>query len=263
MGLPIGELPVTGTYTPALVALSVLVAVFVSYTALSLSSRVAQARTSSSSGLWLAGGAIAMGAGIWSMHFIGMLAFSLPIQLSYDVLLTVASLVIAVAISGFALWVASSPEMNLTYYIIAAIMMGVGISAMHYTGMASIQIRPMITYEMDLLLASIGIAIVASFAALVLFFQLRNAASLGMKLARVAAAFVMGAAIAGMHYTGMAASKFDARSICTTTGGVDAEGLAVSIGGVAIAVLLITSFVLFYDARSRARAPVVRSLRRT
>ena len=249
----------TGTYAPTLVLLSVLVAVFVSFTALNLSSRVALARDSSSSGLWLSGGAFAMGTGIWSMHFIGMLAFSLPIDLAYDVVLTVASLIIAIAISGFALWVASSPEMNLTYYIVAAILMGIGISAMHYTGMASIQIRPLITYELDLMLASIGIAITASFAALWLFFQLRNGASFGMKLARVAAACVMGLAISGMHYTGMAASQFDARSICTTSTGISAEGLAPLIGSVAVAMLSITTFVLIYDARNRLRSPARRS----
>jgi NO-binding membrane sensor protein with MHYT domain len=203
-----------------------------------------------------------MGTGIWSMHFIGMLAFSLPIPLAYDILLTAMSLIIAIAISGFALWVASSPEMNLTYYIIAAIMMGIGISAMHYTGMASIQIRPMVTYEIGLVIASVAIAITASFVALWLFFHLRDAASLGMQLARVGAAFVMGFAIAGMHYTAMAASQFSARSICTTSTGVSADGLAALVGSVALALLAITTFVLIFDSRGRSQAPVRQADRR-
>ena len=96
----------TGTYNPWLVCLSVFVAILVSYTALNLAIRVSSANRRSAR-LWLAGGAIAMGGGIWSMHFIGMLAFSLPVPLAYDVTITVVSLVIAIAISGFALWIAS------------------------------------------------------------------------------------------------------------------------------------------------------------
>ena len=111
-----------GTYNTWLVSLSIVVAIFVSYTALSLSARVAKAKSGAdNTGLWVAGGALAMGCGIWSMHFIGMLAFSLPIPLQYDLGLTIASLVIAIAISGFALSVASSPELTLTQLSFAAL----------------------------------------------------------------------------------------------------------------------------------------------
>jgi diguanylate cyclase len=151
-----------------------------------------------------------MGCGIWSMHFIGMLAFSLPIPLAYDTAKTLISLGIAIAISGFALAIASRPQINLRQLIVSAVIMGLGISAMHYSGMSAIQLVPMITYEPDLLLASIGIAVVASFAALWLFFRLRRGRSWQMRLARCGAAIVMGLAISGMHYTGMAASKFAA-----------------------------------------------------
>ena len=91
-----------GTYNLWLVALSIGVAVFVSHTALSLSARVARTNGASSTRLWLAGGATAMGCGIWSMHFIGMLAFSLPIALAYDIPTTLVSLFIAIITSGFA-----------------------------------------------------------------------------------------------------------------------------------------------------------------
>jgi diguanylate cyclase len=238
-----------GTYTPWLVLLSILVAIFVSHTALSLSSRVAQAKNSSSSGLWLTGGAIAMGTGIWSMHFVGMLAFSLPIQLSYDAMLTLASLIIAIFISGFALWVASSPEINTGYFVFAGVLLGLGISAMHYTGMAAIEIQPIVTYEMSLVLASVGIAIGASFAALWLFFHLRHGRSFAMSLARIGAAFVMGLAISGMHYTAMAASQFDARSFCFGKGTVDARWLGNTIAVVAVAVLSLTTLALYFDSR--------------
>src|SRR6201994_242384 len=154
-----------GKYNPVLVLLSILVAVFVSYTTLSLSARVARTREGArvNSGVWMAGGAVAMGCGIWSMHFIGMLAFSLPIALSYDIFLTLGSLVIALAISGFALLVASRPQISMGHLSVAAVIMGVGIAAMHYAGMAAIEIEPMVTYEPGLLLASVAIAIGASF----------------------------------------------------------------------------------------------------
>lgn len=239
-----------GTYNTWLVLLSIVVAIFVSYTALSLSARVARAKSGAdNTGLWVAGGALAMGCGIWSMHFIGMLAFSLPIPLQYDLGLTIASLVIAIAISGFALSVASSPEITTPQLSFAALIMGAGISAMHYSGMAAIDVVPMITYEPLLLTASIVIAIAASFAALWLFFQLREGDSWMMRLARVGAAFAMGFAITGMHYTAMAASRFSPKSFCTGGSSVNTASLAVTTSVVAFTVLMITTLFLVVDAR--------------
>jgi diguanylate cyclase len=243
-----------GTYNLTLVLLSIVVAIFVSYTALSLSARVARAKGESNTGLWVAGGALAMGCGIWSMHFIGMLAFSLPIALTYDLGLTIASLVIAIAISGFALSVTSNPEISIGHLTVSALIMGAGISAMHYSGMAAIDVVPMITYEPILLTASVVIAVVASFAALLLFFRLREGQSWSMHLIRIGAAFVMGFAISGMHYTGMAASRFNARSFCTGGSGVNSGSLAVTTGVVAFIVLSITTIFLLVDARREAVA---------
>ena len=238
-----------GKYNALLVLLSILVAIFVSYTALSLSARVARAKGGSNAGIWVAGGALAMGCGIWSMHFIGMLALSLPIPLTYDLSLTIISLVIAIAISGFALTVASNPEISIGHLTVSALILGTGICAMHYSGMAAIDIVPMITYEPLLLTASVVIAVVASFAALWLFFHLREGQSWSMRLARIGAAFVMGLAISGMHYTGMAASQFSARSICIGGAGVNSSSLAVTIGVVAFVVLTVTTLFLLFDAR--------------
>ena len=156
----------SGTYNPWLVVLSVVVAIFVSHTALNLSSRVARSARKPSAHVWLVGGAVSMGCGIWSMHFVGMLAFSLPIALSYDTATTLVSLVIAIALSGFALSIASRPQISLTRLAVGAIVMGLGICAMHYSGMSAIRVVPLITYEPSLLLASGAIAVAASFAAL-------------------------------------------------------------------------------------------------
>lgn len=242
-----------GTYNPWLVLLSVVVAIFVSHTALNLSYRVAKSARKPSARLWLAGGAIAMGCGIWAMHFVGMLAFSLPIALSYNVATTLASLVIAIALSGFALSIASRPQISLRRLAVGAVVMGLGICAMHYSGMSAIEILPVITYEPALLLASGAIAVTASFVALWLFFRLRNGRSWQMRLARFCAAIVMGFAISGMHYTGMAASRFAPGSFCTGVASTNNSWLAITIAVMAFAILSITTILLVYDSHLESK----------
>ncbi|GFE84477.1 putative signaling protein [Steroidobacter agaridevorans] len=242
-----------GSYNLWLVALSFAIAVCVSYTALNLASRVATARRQYVR-MWLAGGALAMGVGIWSMHFIGMLAFTLPIPLSYDIPKTLASLVVAILVSGFALSIASQKRSSLGRLAGAAVLMGLGIAGMHYSGMGAIRIVPFITYEPKLLILSVVIAIVASFAALWLFFRLRGGASWRIFLQRSAAALVMGAAICGMHYTGMFASQFAPGSYCIGATSTSNGWLALLIGGFALSVLLITMILLMYDAHLESRS---------
>ncbi|HEY4210424.1 MAG TPA: EAL domain-containing protein [Steroidobacteraceae bacterium] len=243
----------TGTYNYWLVLLSVAVAVFVSHTALRLSSRISRV-AGPSTRLWVAGGAVAMGSGIWSMHFIGMLALTLPIPLSYNITITLGSLAIAILVSGFSLWIASRPTMGPGRLTFSATVMGLGIAAMHYTGMSAIQIVPMIRYEPSLFVASIGIAIAASFAALWLFIRLRQGRSWQISLARLGAAFVMGLAISGMHYTGMAASRFSANSYCTGgAAGLNNLWLATTVGVLALALLSITTILLVYDAHLESK----------
>jgi diguanylate cyclase (GGDEF)-like protein len=236
-----------GTYNYWLVALSVIVAVFVSYTALNLSSRVSSTGPRPAR-LWLTGGAIAMGCGIWSMHFVGMLAFSLPIAISYDIGTTLASLAIAIALSGFALFIASPLRISQKRRAAGALAMGLGICAMHYSGMSAIQILPMITYEPGLLIASGVIAIVASYVALWLFSLLRVVTSWRMQVVRLGAALIMGLAISGMHYTGMAASRFSPDSWCIGSTAADNDWLAITIAVLALAILTITTILLVYDS---------------
>lgn len=242
-------------YNAWLVALSIVVAMLVSYTGLRLAARVAtsprpQAR------IWLATGAFAMGIGIWSMHFIGMLAFSLPIRLAYDVPTTLASLGLAILTSGFALQITSGQRLTWARLGLSAIAMGGGIAGMHYLGMAAIVVTPGIGYDRYLVAASILIAVVASFVALWLFFRLREGNSAWQRMTRTAAAAIMGLAIAGMHYTGMAASRFAASSFCR--GGVtfDNAWLATSIGIFALGLLALTLVTTIYDThlQSHTRA---------
>src|SRR5688572_30257985 len=144
------------SYDFGLVALSLIVAILASYTALDLAARIT-ASTGIAARLWLLGGAFSMGIGIWSMHFVGMLAFSLPIPMGYDVAITLLSLVIAVSVSWFALSSVTRSTMSGRRLLVGGVLMGFGISAMHYTGMAAMDMFPPIRYDPVLFTASVAI----------------------------------------------------------------------------------------------------------
>lgn len=246
----------TGSYSPTLVAISLGVAILASYTALDLAGRIATARGRAVT-LWMSGGALAMGIGIWSMHFIGMLAFSLPITLGYDLFLTAISLLVAVLSAGFALWLVSQPRLPWQQLLLGALVMGAGISTMHYTGMAALDIQPGIFYDAHLFFASLGIAVAASAAALWVAFRLRERLP-HVRLARAAASVVMGLAIVGMHYTGMAAAQFPDGSWCASAAdGLSGNGLDYLVLVTTLAVLGMTLLTSVLDARMEARTSLL------
>jgi diguanylate cyclase (GGDEF)-like protein len=242
---------VSGTYSYWLVLLSLLVAILASYAALDLASRITASKGVSAR-LWLIGGAFSMGTGIWSMHFIGMLAFSLPIPMGYDIPVTLLSMLIAIVVSGFALHTVSRDKLTPAKLIGGGILMGIGIAAMHYTGMAAMQTSPPIRYDPLLFAASVAIAIGASLAALAIAFTLR-ADSVWMIYAKYAAAVIMGVAITGMHYTGMAAARFAPDTICLTGSTVDNSWMAGSIAVVTFLILSTTLVLSVLDARMASR----------
>ena len=242
-----------GRYDPALVLVSVLVAIFASYTALSVAGRVKQAH-GLASWAWTAGGALAMGSGIWAMHFIGMLAFSLPIPLGYDVPLTLLSLLLPVLVSGMALWQLRAPVLRPRDLASSALLMGVGINAMHYTGMAAMRVSPAIEYDPLLFALSVLIAVGSAAGALWIAFRLRQGAA-GAWVAQSAAAVVMGFAVAGMHYTGMAAAGFHANSVGrAATGLISQQNLALIVTAVIVGLLVVALLFSVLDARLHARA---------
>ncbi|WP_307988531.1 MHYT domain-containing protein, partial [uncultured Pseudomonas sp.] len=215
---------VSASYSPALVLISLCVAILASYTALDLSGRIATARGRAVY-LWIAGGALAMGFGVWSMHFIGMLALELPLALGYDLGLTLWSLLVAILSCGFALWLVSQPRLPALQLLFGALIMGAGISAMHYSGMAALRMQPGIDYDPALFGLSLVIAVGASAAALSIAFRLRRQAPY-VRLMRGGAAVIMGLAIVGMHYTGMAAANFPIGSFCgAAIDGLSGNGL--------------------------------------
>lgn len=198
----------TTTYNPYLVIVSALIAVLASYTALDLSGRVASSQGTERK-LWLAGGATAMGTGIWSMHFLAMLAFSLSISISYNFFLVLVSLVAAVIASGQALFIVSRPSVSFSALLTGATSMGIGIGAMHYVGMAAMQMTATISYKPSLFALSIAISVVVSLVALKLSLRFRQRARKSLQ-PQIIASIVMGAAILLLHYTGMAAATFTA-----------------------------------------------------
>jgi signal transduction histidine kinase/CheY-like chemotaxis protein len=246
----------TGHYDTPLVLVSIFVAIVASYAALSLAGRVSESRGRAMLA-WIVGGAIAMGSGIWAMHFVGMLAFRLPIPIAFDLALTLASLLLPIAASGLVLWQVSRAELGWKRLGVSAVLMGIGINAMHYTGMAAMRMEPGIIYDPLLFALSVAIAIAASGLALWIAFHLRHNVP-HVWLPRIGAAVVMGAAIVGMHYTGMAAASFPLDSVCTAASrGVNQDGLAtlvvIAISGVLGFALLASQF----DARLEANARVL------
>ena len=236
-----------GNYNSAIVVCSLLVAILASYTALSMAERMYATKYAK---WWHIGGSIAMGVGIWSMHFIGMLAFSLPIELGYDLQLTGLSLVIAIVVSYFALWQVSIPYVTKRHVFASAVLMGLGISAMHYTGMEAMQMFPAIQYKPSLFMASIVIAILASYAALtiILWMRLRARAEYSTQ---ILASTVMGVAIVGMHYTGMMAAQFPANSICLAADmGIHSDALVVMVGLGSFILFLVSTLASIFDMRA-------------
>src|SRR6202163_542782 len=228
---------VTGTYNSHLVALSILVAAFASYTALDLGGRVAAIRGVAPR-VWLVAAAIAMGGGIWSMHFIAMLAFNIPIPMSYGIGLTALSLVVAIFVTGAGFYFInrqSAPPLPLVF---SGIFMGLGIAAMHYIGMAAMREHAELSYDFLFVALSLVIAIGASMAALWLAFRTTD---LGQ---RFVAAVVMGVAISGMHYTAMRGTVFTAHGpFHEAQGNASQTTLALAVAGITFVILASASIV--------------------
>src|ERR1700733_1525374 len=243
-----------GSYDYRLVAFSVLIAMLASYAALDLAGRVTAAHGRARF-VWLTGGAAAMGLGIWSMHYIGMLAYSLPVAVLYDWPTVLVSLLAAMLASGIALFMASRSVMRPVRAVIGGVLMGIGIAAMHYIGMDAMRLPAMCRYSPGLVVLSVALAIVISLVALWLTFHLRDETrSLGWR--KLASAVVMGAAIPVMHYTGMAAVTF--RSMAgpmDLSHSVQISSVGtVGIGGVTLLILSLTILTSLMDRRFSAQS---------
>ncbi|MCL9667527.1 EAL domain-containing protein [Rosenbergiella epipactidis] len=213
------------TWDSGLVLASVFIAFLASFSALDTVARVTDSRGMKAL-LWLVGGGAAMGIGIWSMHFIGMMAMHFTMPMRYNPSETVFSIVVAVLGSIVALWaVFRHNQFTLTNLLLGSIILGTSVVAMHYTGMAGLRINQPIIWQKTPVIISIVIAYSASAVALWLAFRLRNNDA-GVLNRRFIAALVMGAAIAGMHYTGMYAAHFDT-TMQVLPGGLGSQRLTI------------------------------------
>jgi two-component system sensor histidine kinase/response regulator len=249
------EIFLRGSYNGWLVAMSVVIAIFAAYAALDLGGRVTSARGAARR-LWLGGGAIAMGLGIWSMHYVGMLAFQLPVRLEYDWPTVLLSMLAAIFASAVALFVVSRKTMGLARAVAGSIFMGSGIAGMHYIGMAAMRMRAMCSYSAPVVAASVVLAVVIAFVALLLTFQLRGETHQG-SWRKIATAVVMGAAIPTMHYTGMAAVHF--RAMPEMSGGLEHAVSITTLGltgitGITFLILTLTLVTAFVDRRMSSQA---------
>ena len=261
-------IPLTGYYDPWLVALSVVIAVLAAGAALDLAGRVTATRAQARAA-WLAGGALAMGLGIWSMHYTGMQAFELPVPVLYHVPTVLLSLVAAAAASAVALYVASRERLSALGVALGSVVMGAGIAAMHYTGMAAMRLPATTRWHPLLVSLSVLIAIGVSAVALWFSFHYGHGARRAWTWPKVGSAVLMGLAIPGMHYTGMAAATFvSAPGLVPSDNAVVASAplVTLAIAGTTVMVLavaILTSLVARHgDALLRASAERLRDRER-
>jgi PAS domain S-box-containing protein len=236
-------------HDPAIVLLSLVVIYLASYTALNLAGWALMAPNARRP-YWLGGAAAALGGGIWAMHFIAMLAFDIGIPMRYGVTLTGISLLLAVAFTAAGSAIAAAWGKSWASLAAGGLFMGLGVSSMHYTGMAAVQMSATIGYDPVLVLASIAIAITASTAALWLTFNLES------HRARLIAAAVMSVAVAGMHHTAMRAASFtptEAWIDLTGPPAVAPEFLALAIGFITVMVMGIGLVSVIVDRRIEER----------
>src|ERR1700726_594048 len=230
---------------------------FASYAALDLAGRVT-ATGGWARAVWLLGGAAAMGTGIWSMHYIGMLAFLLPIPVAYHWPTVLLSLLAAVLASVVALGVVSRQKMGAFRALAGSVLMGASISSMHYIGMAAMRLPAVCQFNSFLVVLSVVFAVLISLAALWITFHFRDEKT-GIGWEKLAGAVVMGAAIPVMHYTGMAAASF-------TPSGMPADlSHAVSISalgtaGIAAATFIVLGLVLLTSSVDRRFAAQILEL---
>ena len=261
--MPTAHGPLAFSYDYRLVALSVVIAVLASYAALDLAGRVTSARGWARF-LWLTFGAVAMGLGIWSMHYIGMLALDLPIPVQYDWPTVLLSLIAAILASAVALFVVSREEMGVGRAVLGSLFMGGGIAAMHYTGMAAMRLTALCHYSTGLVTLSVVLAVLISLVALWLAFRARHETT-HWSWRKVISASVMGAAIPVMHYTGMAAAHFSA-SVSTAVDQSHAIGVSsLSVTGITSVTFIVLGLVVataLADRRFSLQALKLESSRR-
>ena len=237
-----------GIYEPRLVVLSLLVAIFSSWMGLQIAGQASASRAQRT--IMLGTGSLALGAGVWAMHFIGMLAFNLCTRVDYHELTTILSALPSIAASFVALSLISRPRLGVGGLLAGGVLVGAGIGAMHYSGMAGMRMNLSLHYDPLMFGLSIVVAVVLATLALGVRSGLSRFQSMSESRRLLLAAVVMGCAIAGMHYTGMAAARFIGRVAPGSEGHVNSDFLALAITVITVA---FTVFVLAANGLLRYR----------
>ena len=211
--------------------------------------------------IWMLAGGCTLGVSIWSMHFIGMLALHLPIPISFDPLLTQLSVLPAIAAALLGFWVLRCASVSMMRIAVSGVLMGGGISLMHYTGMAALRMDPPIRYESLIFVLSIAIAVFASWGALLMMYQ-GERIKLPQMLRFTLGAFIMGSAISGMHYVAMMGVVIQPGSLCMSgTSRMAPDILALLVSVVALLWFGVSIFASFIDRRTvRQSALALREL---
>ncbi|QDH22133.1 EAL domain-containing protein [Saccharibacillus brassicae] len=248
---------VQGTYNPGLVLVSCIISVLASYSALNLAGRIHLAHGRLRV-FWLAGGAVSMGLGIWSMHFVGMLALQLPMKMTYNIPIVILSMIVPILVSFIALWTVTRKTLTWRSLLLGGLLLASGVVDMHYVGMSAMAMK--ITYNPWLVALSVVIALTASIAALALMRKLREEGS--VLLHKISSALIMGVAIAGMHYTGMAAADFHIHEHNPVAMGgdqVDMQSLALIIALSSMLLIGFTIYGAFINGRLNQKDKMIRS----
>ena len=254
-------LALPGTYNPILVILSILIASLAAYSAFGLADRIRIAERPSIKRSWLAAGAGAMGMGVWAMHFIGMLAFRLPVPVTYDVFTTLLSMVPAILASAVVLLVIGRTEIGRARLILSGTLMGSGIGVMHYTGMAAMRLAASMFYDPVLFTVSVVVAVVLATVSLYAK-SLATSRKPRSHTIKLSVALVMGFAISGMHYTAMAAAYFFPSTAAPASApGFDPLVLALIVSVATVLILALAIAVAKVDTHLKAAAESERTSR--
>lgn len=232
-------------YNMTLAFVSFIISVAGSLMAL-IMTRDAQESPDKSGGLIFLGSLCLGGVGVWSMHFIGMIAFSMPnMNMSYGVWLTILSLFIGIGVVYIGLKFIGN-EFNIARLILAGFFVGLGVAGMHYTGMLAMQVQADITWDWTIIIVSIGIAVVASIVALWLSVHVTHLWQVTVS------ALVMGLAVCGMHYTGMTAATFVYNPNLPVVQPTNIFYFIMTIGSIDLIILIVAFMVAMSNARIRS-----------
>ncbi|PUA28485.1 MAG: hypothetical protein B0W54_18760 [Cellvibrio sp. 79] len=228
-----------GSHNPWLVFVSIVVAIISSMMGLQIAGMARSAKGRLLRQVALISGSLALGGGIWSMHFIGMLAFELGTHVHYSPTITVISMGPSVFASWVTLQMLSHNRITRRQLVIGGVMVGSGIGAMHYSGMAAMHMDAILRYDLAWFITSIVVAVVLAMLALWIRFGLTNQARFSSAQATLLAGVIMGLAIAGMHYTGMAAARFIGTPDSNFAADNSRNFLAIIIGVTTVAISLL------------------------